>query len=285
MGTPEESDRPLIKASSTFDLKSDVVDDTFTIFTAACGVTSSTPPEVTLYLTDGNEQFGLAESIVEINARPIVGLLPPTVIVAVGYSDPATAFVSRARDLTPTVDPLRAARLPQMGGANAFAETFESEIMPWVEERYDGPMRRAYAGHSLGGLFGAHVALTRPTLFDDYILSSPGVFWDDECVLRTEPDATDSAARPRVFVGVGSEETLAGSRRVDQRVERRAAAREAFGAAPIDSVSGAVRLADRLDQLGMTVRTQVFGQEHHTTVYPLALSTGLRWLYSDLADS
>ncbi len=68
--------------------------------------------------------------------------------------------LSRQLDYTPTHNP--AYRDPT-GGASAYLRFLEHEVLPTIERRYRAnPERRALAGHSFGGLFAAHVLLTRP---------------------------------------------------------------------------------------------------------------------------
>lgn len=280
MGSPEPSDQPLLGGCRAFRLESDVVGDTFTVFTGRCGVSSERPPQLVLYTTDGNAHLGLATDVIRLGA--LAALFPPTLVVAIGYPEPTKAQQTRMRDLTPSEDPSREAA--EMGGADAFAECIATEIVPWIEETYRPRGRRAYAGESLGGLFGAYVALTRPGLFDDFVLGSPSVWWDHDRLLGTE--AAGSVAETRVFIGVGAEERSEGKTRLSTRVPAFGEMLTALGESEdrTDMVVGALRLADRFDELGMRVRSQVFADEHHTTVFPVVLSRGLRWLYGDLAE-
>ncbi|XZZ64609.1 alpha/beta hydrolase-fold protein [Microbulbifer sp. PAAF003] len=62
-----------------------------------------------------------------------------------------------------------------------------------------------FIGHSLGGLFGTYMLLTRPSGFDNYILSSLSVWHDRARTLNVK--ATPSSNHRKVFIEVGAIET------------------------------------------------------------------------------
>jgi predicted alpha/beta superfamily hydrolase len=65
-------------------------------------------------------------------------------------------------------------------GAHDYLAFVERELIPYIEARYRAdPQRRALGGHSLGGLFGAYALLTKPELFQHYILSSPSLWFHE----------------------------------------------------------------------------------------------------------
>lgn len=62
-------------------------------------------------------------------------------------------------------------------------------------------------GQSLGGLLATEILLTKPQLFDRYIIISPSVWWDDGSLLKRESDIfLESFSAPvSVYIGVGKE--------------------------------------------------------------------------------
>ncbi len=64
----------------------------------------------------------------------------------------------------------------EFGGASTFLKVVETEILPGVALHYRvDPTQRMLFGHSAGGTFAAYVLMTRPELFTDYIIASPGL--------------------------------------------------------------------------------------------------------------
>ena len=125
-----------------------------------------------VYLTDGEAHLAHTAATAEFLARQ--GRMPEVIVVAVVNTD-------RGRDLTPTKV---ADRAGESGGADRFFDFFEKELIPAIEKRYRTLPFRAFAGHSLGGLFALHGLFTRPELFDAWIAVSPAFFWDDRYLFR-----------------------------------------------------------------------------------------------------
>jgi hypothetical protein len=147
------------------------------------------------------------------------------------------------------------------GHAREFLDVLENELLPRIDARFrTDPSARMLVGHSYGGLFATWTMLTRPGLFRDYVIVSPSYWYDDKMIFRAAADYTtqhgDLAAH--VFYGVGSLES-AGAMAGDL---------QAFDAQMI---------AARLPSYRSTV--QVFDGETHNSVFPAALSRGLRTIY------
>ncbi|MGR5913571.1 hypothetical protein ACT7DA_04955 [Bacillus pacificus] len=43
-----------------------------------------------------------------------------------------------------------------------------------------------YLGHSLGGLFALHILFTNLNAFQNYFISSPSIWWNNQSVLEKE---------------------------------------------------------------------------------------------------
>jgi len=70
------------------------------------------------------------------------------------------------------------------GGALQFRQFIESDVMPWVNERYRTTDQTAVLGESLAGLFIVDTLLKQPDLFDDYIAVSPSLWWDQASITQ-----------------------------------------------------------------------------------------------------
>lgn len=62
-------------------------------------------------------------------------------------------------------------------------------------------------GQSLGGLLATEILLTRPAMFDRYVIISPSIWWDDASLLKKESDIfLESFTHPlSIYIGVGKE--------------------------------------------------------------------------------
>jgi predicted alpha/beta superfamily hydrolase len=95
--------------------------------------------------------------------------------------------VDRDRDYTPTHAPSQSqGRLsfPTSGGAGAFTDFLEQELLPFVEANYQVHPYRIITGWSLGGEFTVHTFLERPAVFSAYLAVSPSLWWDDSVTIR-----------------------------------------------------------------------------------------------------
>jgi predicted alpha/beta superfamily hydrolase len=219
-----------------------------------------------LYVLDGDLFFGLATDMTRLMHR-LFGELPPILVVGIGYGslDGGVINEGRNRDFTPTTD----ARAALSGGASHFLDFLREELQPLIGKHYpQATGRSTLFGSSMGGLFASVVALDRPIIFDQYIIASPALWWDDHLLVRTasQRPLLRGDARARVFMAVGALEEGAGIPNIDG----------------FRMVSNARDLAQRLAMRsapGLDVRLQVLADETHTSVVAAALTRGLRMLH------
>jgi predicted alpha/beta superfamily hydrolase len=62
---------------------------------------------------------------------------------------------------------------------------------------------KTIVGQSLGGLLATEILLKKPGLFDNYIIISPSLWWDDQSLLDFED--VKISDEMSIFVGVGKE--------------------------------------------------------------------------------
>lgn len=157
-----------------------------------------------LYMTDGDAHLTHARGTVDFLARN--GLMPDLIIVGVTNTN-------RTRDLAPTRwaqpvpgNPGQTAALG--GGADAFLDFFEKELIPYVDGHYRTAPYRIFAGHSLGGLLALYALTARPDMFNSVIAASPALLWDDGFIVRRAHEFfKDRKELPRtLFVTMANEE-------------------------------------------------------------------------------
>ena len=236
-----------------------------------------------LYVLDGDLFFGMATELTRLQAM-LFGELPPMRVIGIGYgtNDARTQGETRNRDFTPSsdarfeamgrqMDPDWQPMLPdgrRMGGAARFLDFIEQELQPFVDRRWpraDAPTM--LFGSSMGGLLATWALLHRTELFDRYVIASPALWWHDERVFEAEEHVAsrNEDLSARAFLGVGALE-------------------EGSGIPGLDAwkmVTNPRRLAERLLSRrypSLELELQVIDGESHTSVVPVALTRGLRFV-------
>ena len=143
-----------------------------------------------VYLLDGGRWFPVLAGYYD--GLRFEERLGDVVLVAISYG--AERF--RDGNLRSTDYTAPAAEYDYWGGAGAYLEMLETELMPFVEARHPqaDPTRRVVFGHSLGGQFVLYAALHAPQVFRAHISSNPALHRNLDHFLDTPlPDPVDSA--------------------------------------------------------------------------------------------
>ena len=152
-----------------------------------------------IYLLDGgrDEDFIHVSGLVQFGSFPWIDLLPESIVVGI-------ANVDRKRDFTyPSRNALDQEEFPTSGKSEAFIAFLANELIPFMEAGYRTSAEKTLIGQSLGGLLATEVLFTEPDLFDNYIIVSPSLWWDDERLLAAEPVAYE--AEKAVYIAGGKE--------------------------------------------------------------------------------
>ena len=252
-----------------------------------------------VYATDGSCAFDMFKSISYLLQAS--GNAPPFVLVGIGYpgDSPHAGQILRARDLTAAPYPAwgegwiqerkvdndwAGVLFPEDGAKNhlggaEFREFLDEELIPFIDETYSTvPGDRTYFGHSGGGFFGLYALLTRPAIFKNYVVSSPGVTYhgkapggihydNDEFGLRMVRDFAASGQDlhgVRLYLSVGAEEEYES------------------GLANWRLTSSLQRLSNVFKETaipGLEVMTEIIPEEGHITVWPIAFIHGIQTMF------
>jgi predicted alpha/beta superfamily hydrolase len=188
-----------------------------------------------VYVTDGNMVFRLFKEMSHL--LQLYGLHPFPSFILVGISYPADSqgagLLLRSRGFTlpdqpvPDAADLEASRSvyalldglltfeegsKTRNGAAEFRDFLGEELIPFINATYGSIADdRTYFGHSGGGLLGLYTLCTRPDLFRNYVISSPGWFRhkEDDFGFRMMQAfaAGKTLTEPtRLYLSVGSDE-------------------------------------------------------------------------------
>ncbi len=152
-----------------------------------------------IYLLDGTitEDFLHIVGVVQFGSYPWINMIPESIVVGI-------ANIDRKRDFTfPTTVEEHKKEFPTTGGSEKFIQCIEKEIQPIIERNYRTTEDRTIIGQSLGGLLATEILLTNPSIFDNYIIISPSLWWNNESLLQMEPQKYSSPKS--IYIAVGKE--------------------------------------------------------------------------------
>ena len=108
------------------------------------------------------------------------------------------------RDFTfPTNNKKDKEDFPTTGESESFINFIENELQPYIDKKYETGSIKTLIGQSLGGLLATEILFKNPDLFDNYIIASPSLWWDDESLLKYSPNSYST--KKSIFIAVGKE--------------------------------------------------------------------------------
>ncbi len=152
-----------------------------------------------IYLLDGSidEDFIHISGLVQFGSFSWINILPESIVVGI-------ANIDRKRDFTyPTTVRKDKKDYPTTGGSEKFISFIKTELQPFIETTYNVNNSKTIIGQSLGGLLATEILFKEPDLFDNYLIISPSLWWDDESLLKTNPKVY--TANKAVYIAVGTE--------------------------------------------------------------------------------
>lgn len=230
-----------------------------------------------LFVTDANYAFPVVRSLYKRVGDEGRGL-EDFILVGIGYSNGDSPTFARRRDYTPVqtaetgLTPDASGRAPQFGQAEAFRRFIASDVFPLIAQRYRADMtRKIFAGHSYGSLLGLHILFTDASMFDQYILGSPSLWYANGHMFEREKTyaGANRDLKARVFLAVGGEEVP-----TPEHKDRN------------DMVGDLKRFENILRSRqypSLRIQTRVFDNEDHLTVAPALLTHGLKWTLPPVA--
>lgn len=156
-----------------------------------------------IYLLDGgaDEDFIHTVGLVQYNNFSWINRVPLSIVVGIANTD-------RKRDFTfPSQVETEKKRYPSSGGSAKFIEFIEKELQPYIEKNYKSTRGKTLIGQSLGGLLASEILFEKPQLFDQYIIISPSLWWNDGSLLKENPAWLNEnfTSKKKIYIGVGKE--------------------------------------------------------------------------------
>jgi len=152
-----------------------------------------------IYLLDGSkdEDFIHISGIVQFGSFSWINIIAESIVVGIGNVD-------RKRDFTyPSQNELDQKEFPTSGKSERFIAFLENELRPFIDSMYRTTGIKTIIGQSLGGLLATEILFKKPELFDNYIIVSPSLWWDDEKLLEKKMAFSDS--KKSIYIAGGKE--------------------------------------------------------------------------------
>lgn len=213
-------------------------------------------------LNDGPYAFPVAAGALSMPMN--MGVLEEVILVGIGFSKGDHMMLSRIRDYSPSSDPQWQKFQP--GQAPQYLDFIETELLPFIEARYNvDTKKRTLVGHSAGGLFASYVLLNRSDLFESYVILSPALFWNNKLIFNEENNYARKHRdlKARVYFATGSRETSS-----------------ALPYHWVDDQNAFVAQLDARQYPGLQIQADIIDGAVHETSYPMGLLKGMQWLYS-----
>lgn len=201
---PAQISKPFV-LGNTIELQSEVLSEqrVINIYLPEGYSPDSSATYPVIYLLDGaaDEDFIHIVGLVQFANFPWVNTLPKSIVVGI-------ANVDRQRDFTfPARIEANPKNFPTAGGSAKFIAFLENELQPFMDRNYKTNSSRTLIGQSLGGLLATEILLKKPALFDQYIIVSPSLWWDQESLL-TDTEVLlkpNHLQKTKVYIAVGKE--------------------------------------------------------------------------------
>lgn len=198
---PEKLSETDFSLGKTITIKSNILEETraLNIYLPSSYSTESLKTYPVIYLLDGsrNEDFIHVSGIVQFGSFSWINMVPESIVVGIENID-------RQRDFTyPSKNKLDQKEFPSSGQSEKFISFLEQELQPYIDATFRTTTMKTIIGQSLGGLLATEILFEKPYLFDNFIIVSPSLWWDDEKLLDRQPKPFDS--KKSIFIAVGKE--------------------------------------------------------------------------------
>ncbi len=207
----------------------------------------------TIYLLDGTIDEDFLHIVGLVQFFSLQFHLPPTIVVGI-------ANIDRKRDFTFHTDIKDLKKqFPTTGKSEYFINFLEKELIPFIEKKYNVDKRRILIGQSLGGLLATEVLLKKPTIFTDYLIVSPSLWWDNESMLDNASKLLDKTNdfSARIYVSVGEEEP---------KIMRKEA-------------KAIFKKLSKSSKNKLKLKFNLMGNEDHASILHNSIYQGFKWLY------
>lgn len=208
-----------------------------------------------VYVLDGEKSFGIAKGLTDWLV--FSNEIKEVIVVGIRYGN--GWWEKRSRDYTQYKDTVYY-YYPKAGGADNFLGFIKNELFPLIDKNYRTIKdSNTIVGLSFGGLLSSYVLFTQPEMFKGYIIISPSLFWNGNSILKTEADffSKHKVLSKNVYLAYGS---------LDDRDW------------VINPTNELLQVVQTHKYEGFKFTPEIFKGETHISVFPVALTHGLKYV-------
>jgi uncharacterized protein len=214
-----------------------------------------------LYVLDGDNAFGITKGITDL--LMIGKEIKEIIIVGISYGQGLSEWWNkRARDYTHCNDTIvTKGRFKNTGGADNFLEFMQNELFPEVNKNYRTIRDSSFiCGSSFGGMLCTYVLFKKPEMFRGYIIAAPTLVWNNRSLLKLEIEYSGNhkELKKTVFIADGTHGD------------------PVWTDNPTDVFISNVK---NHNYNGLVFIPQYFEEETHISVFPAALTSGLKTMF------
>jgi len=259
--TQKQPDQVYLENTEQFAIKSKyVADENYVIqIGLPSGYSHSDKSYPVLYVLDGDKSFGMTKGVIDwlVWTNEIRNII----VVGISYGKGNSIWwEKRARDFTPFKDTVYY-YYPNAGGANNFLSFVKNELFPVINKNYRTIQdSNVIVGLSFGALLSSYALFTQPDMFKGYIIISPSLFWNGNSILKTEAIYFNKHKdlNKIVYMAYGSSDDKDWV---------------------IDPTNEFIQILQTHKYEGLKFTQQIFKGETHISVYPVALTHGLKTVF------
>lgn len=198
---PDKISEKEFSIGKSMEIQSSILDEirTLNIYLPLSYSSESLKTYPVIYLLDGSkdEDFIHISGIVQFGSFSWINMLPESIVVGIGNVD-------RVKDFTfYSNNELDQNEFPSSGNSEDFIRYIKKELQPFMDSNFRTSPEKTIIGQSLGGLLTTEILFKEPDTFDNYIIVSPSLWWDDESLLNYQP--VDYSSEKSIYVAVGKE--------------------------------------------------------------------------------
>ncbi|AFM03264.1 putative hydrolase of alpha/beta superfamily [Bernardetia litoralis DSM 6794] len=167
-----------------------------------------------IYVLDGSQYEDFPHIAGLVQFMNMYEILPKSIVVGI-----SNLGKSRYKDFTyPSDDKQDLKDISDNGGSEKFIGYLENEVIPLMEKSYKISSHRTIIGQSLGGLLATEILFKKPYLFDDYVIVSPSLWWDNQKMVKKADNFLENLSKNttelkkenpnyerKIFVSLGKE--------------------------------------------------------------------------------
>jgi len=214
-----------------------------------------------LYVLDGDKSFGMTKEIADwlMWSNEIKDII----VIGISYGKGTDIWwEKRARDYTHSNDTVTAKGwFKSTGGADNFLKFMKNELFPAINKNYrTNKDSVTIMGISFGGMLSSYVLFTQPEMFNGYIIIAPPLSWNYKSIfeLETEYFRNHKELNKTVYMAYG---TLDDKDLI------------------INPTDEFIKNIQTRNYEGLKLTSRIFEGETHISVYPTALTNGLKTIF------